>query len=111
MTLDSESPEELYSEELSTEKPEPKEIEETEEQQDEYSDNKTGYFEDNLEEQQIEYSEDETKLSESEIEEQQDPEQTGKNILISFLSTMTKPNKLQLHTLACLFCYYTREKI
>jgi len=31
------------------------------------------------------------KMSESEIEEQQNPEKNGKNILKSFLSTMTKP--------------------
>ena len=49
-------------------------------------------FEDNIEGQHLKNDfEDEMKISESEIEEQQNPEQTGKNILKSFLSTMTKP--------------------
>ena len=49
-------------------------------------------FEDNIEGQHLENDfEDEMKMSENEIEEQQNPEQTGKNILKSFLSTMTKP--------------------
>jgi len=73
LTLDFESPEEFYSEELSTETPEPGEIEEIKEQSDkvEYSENDTEYSKDELED-------------ESEIDEQQSPEQTGKNIFKSY---------------------------